>query len=266
MVKCQDCSFVFMERIPTLKELTDHYSSYSYGSDEYESPITIQRFNEILDEFEPYRKTNKLIDVGCGRGRFLVEAKKRGWEVYGTEFSDKAVQLCTEKGITMKQGVLNPNDFELGTFDVAVSFEVLEHINNPQSEMANIASLVRQGGLFYCTTPNFDSAMRYYLGPDYNVITYPEHLSYYTKKTLVKMVENQGFKKKKFLSTGISITRIKTSKNTKKEFAIEQDNSDEKLRRDIENKWYMGVAKNLANGLFTATNSGLTLKGYFVKK
>ena len=47
--------------------------------------------------------------------------------------------------------------------------------------------------------------------------------------------------------------------------SIPQHNSDENLRQKIENKWYLAVAKSIINKLLTWTNTGLTLKGYYVK-
>jgi len=126
--------------------------------------------------------------------------------------------------------------------------------------------LLRKGGLFYCTTPNFNSLLRYYLKADYNIIAYPEHLSYYTKKTLNKVVQNNGFKKTKFLSTGISITRIQTSLNKSNEAYISESSADEKLRESINNKWYLGLIKKIVNQVLTLSNWGITLKGYYVKK
>jgi 2-polyprenyl-3-methyl-5-hydroxy-6-metoxy-1,4-benzoquinol methylase len=265
LVKCADCSFVFMERIPSIAELSDHYSAYAYEAEGYLSPITIKSYNLLLDEFEPYRKTGKLLDVGCGRGWFLNEAKKRGWEVYGTEYSDKAIELCQAEGINMKQGAIDSGKFDLASFDVITSFEVIEHINNPHEDLNHISKLLRTGGLFYCTTPNFNSLMRYYLKHEYNVIEYPEHLSYYTKSTLNKVAKMHQLKPVKFLTTGISVTRFKTSKKLSNETLIAEHSSDEVLRRNIESKGYLQLAKKLANGLLTATNTGLTLKGYYLK-
>src|SRR5437764_554107 len=88
LIQCQTCSFVFCEKIPSEKELTDHYKSY--GRNDYLSPITIKRYHELLDEFEKFRKTNKILDIGSGIGYFLEVAKSRGWEVFGTEYTDKA--------------------------------------------------------------------------------------------------------------------------------------------------------------------------------
>jgi 2-polyprenyl-3-methyl-5-hydroxy-6-metoxy-1,4-benzoquinol methylase len=265
LVKCRSCGFVFMRRVPSAEELDAYYSTYSYGREQYLSPLTIKSYNILLDELEKFRTNNRLLDVGCGSGFFLDEAKKRGWEVYGTEYSAKAVEMCRQKGITIKEGMLDPVSFGGKTFDVITSFEVLEHINNPKEELASIHKLLRTGGLFYCTTPNFNSLMRYYLGDKYNVITYPEHLSYYTKSTLNKVVTERGFRPYKFLSTGISLSRLRTSKGSNEEL-ISSGSSDELLRQKIEKKPLLGIAKKIVNSLLTLTNTGLTLKGYYIKK
>ena len=254
-----------MEKIPSLDELENHYKSYSYETERYISPITLQSYNSLLDEFEKYRKTNKILDVGCGRGSFLLEARKRGWEIFGTEYSKSAVNLCEQSGITMKSGQLNPEEFMTKDFDVITSFEVIEHINNPNEELRNIYSLLRSGGLFYCTTPNFNSMLRYYLKTDYNIIVYPEHLSYYDKKSLNKIAKRNGLRPIKFQSTGISITRFKTSKKISNEKFISKESADEKLREKIVSKWYLGIAKKIINQFLTFTNLGMTLKGYYLK-
>ena len=94
------------------------------------------------------------------------------------------MEICSKKGIYMKKGVLNPKDYNSQEFDVITSFEVIEHINNPREELQNFYKILRKGGMVYCTTPNFNSLLRYRLKEKYNVICYPEHLSYYTPKTL----------------------------------------------------------------------------------
>lgn len=266
LIKCSDCNFVFMERIPSELELETHYSNYTYNSDETLSPITIKSYNLLLDEFEKYRQTNKILDVGCGRGWFLQEAKKRGWEVYGTEYSKAAIKACINNGIEVKEGELELSFFQNSKFDVITSFEVIEHINNPNKEIKLIAELLRKGGLFYCTTPNFNSLLRYYLKDKYNIIEYPEHLSYYSKSTLNKVIIKNGFKKIKFLSTGISVTRIKASRELINNADSSNLSSDEVLRNKIDRKWYLQFLKWLTNKILTFTNTGITLKGYYVKE
>ena len=244
-----------------MEELDDFYRAYAYDEEGYLSPLTVKSYQALLDEFEPYRKTNRILDVGCGRGWFLMEAKKRGWEVFGSEYSKRAVELCEQDGITMHQGALSKDSFEAGSFDVVTSFEVIEHINNPKDDMACINQYLRPKGLLYVTTPNFNSLMRMYLKSDYNVIHYPEHLSYYTKTTLVRLAVRLGFKPVKFLSTGISLTRFNTSRNPESEKFISEESADERLRNSIDSKWYLGAIKGMANGNYDVDEYGDHIKG-----
>jgi 2-polyprenyl-3-methyl-5-hydroxy-6-metoxy-1,4-benzoquinol methylase len=264
LCKCKSCGFVFAQAIPTMEELEKHYEGYSRN--DYLSPVTIKRYNELLDYFEQFRKTGKLIDVGCGIGYFLEEAKKRGWEVYGTEYTDEAIQICESKGITMKKGKLNPADFKSESFDIITSFEVIEHINNPQEEIQNFNQILRKGGLVYMTTPNWNALLRYRLKAAYNVIVYPEHLSYYTPRTIKLLFKSLGFKASKVLTTGISITRLKTSKGTSDQAYISETSDDEKLRNKIEGNKLLQFAKSTVNKSLTAFGVGGSLKGYFIKK
>jgi 2-polyprenyl-3-methyl-5-hydroxy-6-metoxy-1,4-benzoquinol methylase len=263
LCQCSNCGFVFAQKIPTPTELEEHYEGY--GRNDYLSPITIKRYHELLDQMEVYRKTNKLLDVGCGIGYFLEVAKERGWEVYGTEYTDEAVTICRDKGIKMQKGKLDPSHFEAESFDVITSFEVIEHINNPLEELANFQSVLRKGGLVYVTTPNFNSLLRYRLKEAYNVITYPEHLSYYTPKTLKQVFKKCGFTCKKIETTGISLTRLKTSQGKTSEAFISETSTDEQLRTNIETKWYLQLAKRAVNGMLTLIGKGDSLKGWFVK-
>lgn len=263
LCKCTSCGFVFSQAIPTIKELEDHYDGY--GRNDYLSPITIKRYNELLDEFEKYRSTGKIIDVGCGIGYFLEEAKKRGWEVYGTEYTDEAVEICSKKGINIKKGKLNPEDFEPGSFDIITSFEVLEHINNPIEEVSNFNSILRKGGLVYLTTPNFNSILRYRLKAEYNVICYPEHLSYYTPKTIKRLFTDNGFKKKKIETTGYSRTRLKTSQGTSDQEFISEKSDDEQMRNRIEKNSLLQFAKKTVNFGLSLFGIGDSLKIRFEK-
>ena len=266
LCKCKDCGFVFARVQPTQEQLIAHYEGY--GRNDYLSPVTIKRYREILQSFEPARKTNRLLDVGCGIGYFLEEAIKMGWEVYGTEYTDKAIEICSAKGIHMHQGALDPNHYEPESFDIITSFEVIEHIDNPREEIKNITSILRKGGYFYVTTPNFNSLLRYYLKGDYNIIDWPEHLSYYTPSTLKKLMQDHGLKKVFIQTTGLSLTRLKTSQGAQDSAEpafIAADTKDEKIRRRFEENLLLGLIKKTINKILTITGKGDALKGLFVK-
>lgn len=265
LVKCSDCGFVFSNRIPSHEELENYYDS-DYDVTRYFSPITEKRYNDLLDIFETERKTNRILDVGAGYGFFLEAAKKRGWEVYGTEISDDAITHCKEKGIELMKGSVETINFGALTFDVIVTIEVIEHLNTPKSFVDKIHQLLRPDGLFYVTTPNFDSTLRYWLGEKYDVIGYPNHLCYYNSKTLKNLMVQSGFCVNSIKTTGLSVTRIKTSKGQSNQDYVSETSDDEMLRYRIENNKALKILKTSTNGALNLLKIGDSLKGSFRKK
>lgn len=265
LASCVECSFIFSERIPTGIELDAFYDK-EYEVTSFLSKITIARYNDLLDKFEKYRKTNRILDVGCGHGFFLEIAKSRGWKVYGSDYADSCVDMCTKKGIDMHSGTMTDDAFIPEIFDVITSFEVLEHISTPNEELKNLNRLLRKGGVLYVTTPNFNALLRYRLGEQYDIINYPEHLTYFTRKTLRSAFEKNGFKKLKIWTTGMSITHYKTSRGMSNQQYVSETSDDEILRHKIENRWHLKQLKSFANWWLNLFKIGDSLKGTFVKK
>jgi 2-polyprenyl-3-methyl-5-hydroxy-6-metoxy-1,4-benzoquinol methylase len=263
LCECKSCGLVFSKKIPTKKELEEHYDKYERN--DFLSPITIKRYQELLDEFEKYRKTGNLLDVGCGIGYFLEQAKIRGWKVYGTEFTDEAINICQNKEINMHKGVLTTSNY-VEKFDVITSFEVLEHINNPMEEIGNFSALIRPGGLLYCTTPNFNSLSRRLLQQSWNNIVYPEHLTYFTVKTLSKLLSINSIFPIKKLTTGISISRYKSSKGIDNQQGVSVNSDDELLRTKMDKQFIFRVVKTLLNIILTWFSLGDTIKIYALKE
>lgn len=264
LVKCRNCSFVFSRKIPSDSELAYVYNTF-FLIQQNVSPITVKRYHELLDYFEPFRKTNNIIDIGCGDGYFLDEAKKRRWNVYGTEYMDSKVKFCRQKGINMAQGILDARNYTPGFFDVIVSIEVIEHINNAPDEIKNFNHILRKGGIVYLTTPHYNSLSRRVLRGKWNIIDYPSHLSYYTKKPLKNLFENSGFSLKHFATTGLSVSHATSSlgkSNGQKAGSV----SDTDVRKAIEGNRILQWGKKLANFVLSAFNLGDTIKAVFIKK
>jgi 2-polyprenyl-3-methyl-5-hydroxy-6-metoxy-1,4-benzoquinol methylase len=261
--RCNDCGFTFMLRIPGTEELEKHYSTYSYNNTYQLSLPTIESYNKLLNYFEKFRVNNNILDVGCGRGLILEIAKKRGWNVYGLETSDAAIKICEEKGIKMFKGDLNSCLLNKISFDVIISSEVIEHVQN-LFLIKHIYYLLRHGGLFYLTTPNFNSYLRYQLKENYSIIAYPDHLSYFTKKTLHNIMIKSGLKKVRLETTGISINRMQSNR-VKQTKSVNDKNTDEKIRQIIYQNETLKIIKEFVNKILTITGLGMTIKAFYIK-
>lgn len=263
--QCSNCSFVFSSVIPSGQTLDRIYED-EFNRTTYLSPITIIRYKEILRELKPYRKTNRILDIGAGCGFFLEIAKQEGWEVVGTEISKHCVELCEEKGIEMHLGELASIPLDENSLDAVVSLEVIEHLSDPSHFVSEIHRILRPGGITYISTPNFNAILRYRLKAVYDVISYPIHLCYFTKKTIRKIFSSNGFKVKKVKTTGYSITRKKTSKGISNQDFVSETSDDEMLRYRIEYNGFLRFSKDFINFWLNLIGVGDSLKGYFIKQ
>lgn len=259
LARCAACGFVFCDRKVSRQELMEHYNKYPRSTSI--SPITVKRYRELLDELEVFRGGSRILDVGCGDGHFLVVARERGWEVYGTEYTPAAVAVCEEKGIRMGSGTLDDAGFSPASFDVITSFEVIEHLPHPGEEALRLFRLLRNGGCCYVTTPNFNSVSRRLLGSRWNVIEYPEHLGYFTRSSLKNLFARAGFRHQRSATTGISLDRVRVGLGgTRKAQGM-----DEAIRQHVEESRLVSWMKRIANFLLNATSTGDSLKAFFIK-
>lgn len=268
LVRCASCGFVFVARIPTEAELEACYrGKYEENELGYEwlSPVTSKRFNEWLDFMEPFRKQNRILDVGCGAGHFLSHAVARGWEAHGTEYPSNAVERCRNKGIAMRQGGLDPSAYEAGSFDVVTSLGVIEHVTDPRQDLENMVKLLRPGGLLYITTPNFNSVSRHLLRARWNVIMYPEHLSYFTPRTLAAALRALGLEELRVEATGFSVSRVRASLGNGDTRYMTPTCADERLRAGLEGSPALRRLKSGINRVLTMAGAGDELKIQFVK-
>lgn len=255
LVKCSGCRLVFSRRVPSPDELTRVYSSYPREAPL--SPITLQRYRDLLRSFEPFKSTGQLLDVGAGSGHFCQAALEGGWQAHATEYDEAAVASCRSKGVPTVLGPLDPEAYEPHRFDLIHWAEVIEHILNPRHELQAFRRLLRPGGVVYVTTPNLNALVHRLLGPRWNNFAYPEHLAYYTPATLCDLFQRVGFKRIWLRTNGFSPANFRASR-TGADYT-----SDEGLRQHIESRPWMGWLKRWLNGWLNFTGSGEAVQALF---
>jgi len=105
------------------------------------------------------KKNLKVLDLGCGNGRFFEICEKMGVEYVGLDNSKKLIELAKKnypKGKFLVGDALSL-PFENENFDLVVSFAVVHHVpafDNQIKFMDEVARVLRKNGEFFVTTWN----------------------------------------------------------------------------------------------------------------
>ena len=146
----------------------------------------------ILDAVEKHQSLNglKLLDIGCGHGFLITEARARGASVSGVEPSVKHATRLSEKGFEVFSGTLEQFISEQrGPYDIVTSSHVLEHSSNPGQFLTHAGNLLAEGGLLCAEVPNADWQTIYGRHP---VSIHTAHLCYHTERSLRAQFELAG--------------------------------------------------------------------------
>lgn len=156
----------------------------------------------------------RLLEVGCALG-FLLNALRRhtGWEVYGCDISPLAADFARRTyGLDVRCATLEEAGFPDETFDFIVQKDVLEHVQSPREHLQVTRRILRPGGLVWLITPNGEANLRPLRDLGRQLERSPSkllplldqgHLSFFTKKNLLRLFEECGFTPVRMRSLGV---------------------------------------------------------------
>jgi methionine biosynthesis protein MetW len=156
----------------------------------------------------------KILDVGCGNG-WQASFFLKGNEVFGLDISESNVsQACSRGIIARKHDIETPFPFQVGSFDLVVCSEVLEHLFNPENILKEIVRVLKPGGAVIISVPNLFSLgnrMSLLYGKKCTLIEYPynqEHIRHYSIKRLKNILGSFGLKTKKVIGTSFTMNLL----------------------------------------------------------
>ncbi len=103
--------------------------------------------------------SDRVLEVGCGRGFFLRSIEGRVADAVGVEFNRGAIAAKVTRFAVADTPVERLATTESERFSVVCSFQVLEHVVDPHTFLAACVRCLRPGGMLVLATPNHASAM-----------------------------------------------------------------------------------------------------------
>jgi len=146
----------------------------------------------IVDLLERHGvKGKNCLDVGPGTGRWIKFLRQMGAKsITALDISDQAIDKCLPFCDEIKKIDIEKEPFDLSSnsFDIVISFEVLEHLYDPAHYLTEMLGVMDDDALLIMSTPNMTSLIsriRMLLGElPVAVTSDPTHVRFYRKKDI----------------------------------------------------------------------------------
>ncbi len=165
----------------------DGYADYR-GSE----PILRREFTHTVDFIRRHRPDGRLLDIGCAYG-FFLNAAEPFYQVSGIEIAADAAEFCRARGLHVITGKADQETLAgLGTFDVMVLLDVIEHLPDPRQTLSLCHQHLSPNGIIVITTGDFASLGARLAGRNWRLMTPPQHLWFFTPASIGRLSQSLG--------------------------------------------------------------------------
>lgn len=219
--KCVHCGFATANMEISRELLEKTYSVNYFLGEEYldylQDKKTIQlnflkRIKTINKAISGKLPLSNSLEIGCAYG-FFGEILKKTWdtEYLGMDVVPEAVQYGrNELKLNMKTGDYLEESAPVNPYTDVFMWDVIEHLQYPDKFLQKAFQELAPGGRIYITTGDFSALLARIQGKNWRMIHPPSHLHYFTKKSLIRLLETRGFSimKVKYLPVYRSVRQI----------------------------------------------------------
>lgn len=206
VVRCKNCGLVYINPRPKdglinllyndeyfEKDSQIGYNNY-FSDSMRQSMVKASKLRlKILEDFG-VNIFGKALEVGCATGEFCSILKKAGVEATGIDISSQAIEIAQSRysGIPFHVATIDvvPENMK---FNFIFAFEVIEHLIDPCAFFKKASDMLKLNGFLCITTPNFECAeiVGYENWTGFSMSL--EHLYFFSKTTIEKYAEANGF-------------------------------------------------------------------------
>ncbi|OGV67997.1 MAG: hypothetical protein A3K19_27990 [Lentisphaerae bacterium RIFOXYB12_FULL_65_16] len=204
LMRCRNCELLSLRQMPAPDELASFYQENYYSKDDasrFPKPLEAlvrgfrgSRARAVRKWLPP--PPGRVLDVGCGRGVFLVHMRRYGYDVHGTQLSHTAAEVIRQRsGIDVFEGDLRDDrlPYPPETFDLVTVSNVLEHVPDPAGTLRVVHRVLRKGGWLLVETPNAAAWTARWGQQHWFHWDLPRHVVLFTPATVTAMLEREGF-------------------------------------------------------------------------
>jgi SAM-dependent methyltransferase len=165
------------------------YADTSYATQEFALRATFKR---LLKNLRDRGLTGgSLLEVGCGYGYLLDEARPYFALRVGSEFSPEGAEIARGSGAEVFVGGIEQISADR-KFDCILAIQVIEHVYEPYTFVRQLADHTQPGGHIVLATPDIGGALRKVMGQYWPSFKVPEHVGYFDFGSLSRLMQKAG--------------------------------------------------------------------------
>lgn len=213
IVQCESCDLYYTSPIPSDEDIFNFYQNY-VGTSRYTRKILKKTISSLLKilYIRRFQKTKggSFLDVGCNVGIIVNAAQLLGYKATGIDLDTKSIEYAQNR--FKKSEFLATGSNELShegrEFDVVYCTSVIEHTPHIHEFVAALKKLLATGGVLYLTTPDTGhwKVPKDFLS--WRMIVPPEHLVWFNKKNISRILEEHGMEVIKIMWSHRSNMRV----------------------------------------------------------
>ncbi len=213
-VECGDCGSLYVSPRPDPAALDRFYGdspSATYWAETFFPASLANRREQIFAprvarvlELLRDREPHTVIDVGAGYGLFLEEYRRvrPAARLLAVEPGRKLAAACRASGFETLEEPVEGAAAWAGTADLAVCFEVLEHVYSPLEFVQSMARLLRPGGRMLVSSLGVDGFDIQVLWERSRSVSPPHHLNFPSVDGFTRLFERAGLVDVEVLTPG----------------------------------------------------------------
>ncbi|MBI2029560.1 class I SAM-dependent methyltransferase [Candidatus Gottesmanbacteria bacterium] len=212
VLKCKNCGLLSLDFNQEYSQFLKSYyqegyftgnkklRAYANYADDKEN--IAKNAQKLLNKADKYTKDGNLLDVGCAMGFFMEEAQKKGYKSYGIEVSDYAATIARKKfPKTIYKGSVEDflknrtkiPQFKGMNFDLITLSDLIEHVNDPREVLNGLKSMLKPKGIISIQTGDAGSFWATLMGKNWHFYAPPQHLYFFSQKTLTTLLKQAGY-------------------------------------------------------------------------
>ena len=143
----------------------------------------------------------RVLDVGCGEGRFAAELARAGARVVGVDVAEEPLRRARARHPALDVRIVpleGPWPLEDAGFDVVWAGETIEHVADTAGWLSEVRRVLRSGGSLLLSTPAHGRLAMLGLAISHRRLDAHfdprgDHLRFYSPRTLRRLLEDFGF-------------------------------------------------------------------------